>query len=225
LALFIIYRVLVYNHTTDIVISKEKHIMKNSKFAPSLSAAVCVLLALSLVLASCATPPTEEMENATTAVTRAENDPDAITYAASTLARARDALSRMRSEAEAKRYDAAKNYAAEAISAAEKAIADGRAAATRARDEAATLLTQVKTSLDETGKSLENAKGVQNIDLDFQTLDQDLDSARRTTAQAEVSLAGNNYQDSIDKSRTARGILSGIDTKVAGATISVSRKK
>jgi hypothetical protein len=180
---------------------------------------------VSLLWIGCAKPPTEEMENATTTVTRAENDPDAITYAASTLARARDAISRMRSEAEAKRYDAAKNYAAEAISAAEKAIADGRAAATRTREEAATLLTQVKTSLTETGTSLENAKGVKNIDLDFQSLDQDYDSAQRTTAQAEVSLAGNNYQDSIDKSRTARGILSVINTKVSGAAVSVSRKK
>jgi vacuolar-type H+-ATPase subunit I/STV1 len=186
---------------------------------------VCAFFALALVLAGCAKPPTEEMENAASAVTRAENDPDAITYAASTLARARDSLNRMRTEAEAKRYDAAKNYAAEAITAAEKAITDGRTAATRAREEASTLLTQVKTSLEETGKSLENAKGVKNIVLDFPTLDQDLDSARRTTAQAEVSLAGNNYQDSIDKSRTARGILSGIDTRVAGAAISVSRKK
>jgi copper chaperone CopZ len=165
------------------------------------------------------------MENATTVVTRAENDPDAIAYAGSTLARARDSLGRMRSEAEAKRYDSAHNYAAEAVSAAEKAIADGRAAAARAQEEAATLLTQVKTSLTETGKSLENAKGVKNIDLDFASLDQDYDSAQRTTAQAEVSLAGSNYQDSIDKSRTARGILSGIDTRVAGAAISVSRKK
>ncbi|MDR1972307.1 MAG: DUF4398 domain-containing protein [Treponema sp.] len=188
-----------------------------------MGALICALL--TLYLAACAKPPTEEMENAASAVTRAENDPDAVTYAGSTLVRARDALNRMRSEAEAKRYDAAKNYAAEAVSAAEKAIADGRAAASRAREEASTLLGQVKTSLAETGRSLENAKEVKNIDLDFAVLDQDYDSARRNTAQAEVSLAGNNYQDSLDKSRTARGILTGIDTRIAGAAVLVSRKK
>jgi hypothetical protein len=184
-----------------------------------------LLICALLLVSGCAKPPTEEMDNAASAVTRAENDPDAVTYAASTLSRARDALSRMRSEAESKRYDSAKSFAAEAISAAEKAIADGRTAAARAREEAASLLGQVKTSLEETGKSLENAKTVQGIVLDFNALDQDYDSARRTTAQAEASLAGNNYQDSADKSRTARGMLSIIDSKISGAAISVSRKK
>jgi hypothetical protein len=186
---------------------------------------LCMLIVLSLAVAGCAKPPTEEMENAASAVTRAENDPDAVTYAGSTLSRARDSLNRMRAEADSKRYDAAKSYAAEAVSAAEKAIADGRASAARAREEASTLLSQVKTSLQETGTSLERAKTVTNIDLDFNALDQDYGSAQRSTAQAEVSLAGSNYQDSLDKSRTARGILSGIDTKLAGATVAVSRKK
>ncbi|MDR3148252.1 MAG: DUF4398 domain-containing protein [Treponema sp.] len=184
-----------------------------------------LLIAALLLAGGCAKPPTEEMENAASAVTRAENDPDAVTYAASTLSRARDALSRMRSEAEAKRYDSAKSFAAEAVSAAEKAIADGRAAAVRAREEASSLLGQVKSSLEETGKSLENAKTVEGIVLDFNALDQDYDSAQRTTTQAELSLAGNNYQDSIDKSRTARGMLSVIDSTISGAAISVSRKK
>jgi outer membrane murein-binding lipoprotein Lpp len=186
---------------------------------------VCTVLTLSMLMAGCAKPPTEEMENAASAVTRAENDPDAIAYAGSTLARARDSLNRMRSEAEAKRYDAAKNYAAEATSAADKAIADGRTAASRTREEATSLLSQVKTSLVETGTSLENAKTVKNIDLDFNALGQEYENAQRTTAQAEVSLSGNAYQDSIDKSRSARGILGGINNKVAGATVSVSRKK
>jgi hypothetical protein len=192
---------------------------------PRITAFLCILTALSLAAMGCAKPPTEDMENAASAVTRAENDPDAVTYAGSTLNRARDALNRMRTEAESKRYDAAKSYAAEAVSAAEKAIADGRTAAARAREEASTLLGQVRTSLQETGTSLERAKAVKNIELDFNALDQDYDDARRTTAQAEVSLAGSNYQDSLDKSRTARGILSGIDTRIAGATVAVSRKK
>jgi hypothetical protein len=189
------------------------------------AALILVLLGVSLLAAGCAKPPTEEMENAASAVTKAENDPDAVTYAAASLSRARDALTRMRTEAESKRYDAAKSYAAEAVSAAEKAIADGRAAAARAREEASTLLGQVKTALDETGKSLENAREVRNAGLDFKALDQDYDGARRSAAQAEVSLAGNNYQDSIEKSRSARGVLSGIDAKLAGAVTSVSRKK
>jgi hypothetical protein len=186
------------------------------------TALICIF---GLVLAACAKPPVEEMENAASAVTRAENDPNAVTYAGATLSRAKDALNRMRSEAESKRYEAAKNFAAEAVSAAEKAIADGRAAAARAREDAASQLNQAKAALTDTGKSLENAKTVKNIVLDFDAMDRDYDNARRTTVQAELSLAENNYPDSVDKSRTARGMLSSIDGKISGAATSVSRKK
>jgi PBP1b-binding outer membrane lipoprotein LpoB len=186
---------------------------------------VSAVLAASLLWAGCAKPPVAEMEAAATAVTRAENDADAATYAGSALSRARDALNRMKAEAESKRYDTAKSYAAEAISAADKAVADGKAGAARAREEASALVNSVKTSLVETEKSIGSAKAVKNINLNFNSIDRDFENARRTTVQAEASLGGANYQDALDKGRSARGILSDITTKIAGATVSVSRKK
>jgi flagellar biosynthesis/type III secretory pathway protein FliH len=130
------------------------------------------VLALVISLGGCAKPPTEEMAAATEALIRAENDPDAAAYGETSLNRARDAIFRMRQEANAKRYDAAKSYAAEAISAAEKAISDGRIGAQRARDEAASLVATVKNSLVETQNSLDNAKRT-GLDLDYRSLDQD----------------------------------------------------
>jgi hypothetical protein len=184
---------------------------------------IAVVLALSL--AGCAKPPVAEMDLAESAVIRAENDSDAVNFGGSSLARAREALTRMREEAASKRYDAAKSFAAEAVNAANKAISDGRAASVRAREEAAALLATVKDSLEETGQAIDSAKTVENIDLDFAIVDRDFDTARRTTDQAEVSLAGNKYQDSMEKSRTAQGILGDISSKLAGAAVAVSRKK
>lgn len=184
-----------------------------------------IMAALAMLWTGCEKPPVAEMEAAESAVIRAENDSDAINYAGTSLTRAREALSRMREEAASKRYDAAKNYAAEAIGAANKAISDGRAASVRAREEAAALLATVKGTLEETGQTIDNAKTVKNIDLDFNAVDQDFDTARQTTDQAEVSLAGNKYQDSMEKSRAARGILGDISARIAGATVVVSRKK
>ena len=184
-----------------------------------------VMVVLALSLAGCAKPPAAEMDAAESAVIRAENDSDAVNFAGSSLARAREALTRMREEAASKRYDAAKSFAAEAVNAANKAISDGRAASARAREEAAALLATVKDSLEETGQAIDSAKTVENIDLDFALVDQDFDTARRTTDQAEVSLAGNKYQDSMEKSRTAQGILGDISSKLAGAAVAVSRKK
>ncbi|GHV87375.1 hypothetical protein AGMMS50255_6710 [Spirochaetia bacterium] len=186
---------------------------------------ICAAVTAALLLGACAKPPTEEMEAAVTAVTRAENDADAVTYAGSTLTRAREALNRMQAEADSKKYDAAKNYAAEAVSAAEKAIADGKAAAARAREEASGLINAVKGSLTETERAIDAAQGVKNIQLDFDALDRDFDTAKRTIDQAELSLAGAKYQDALDKGRTARVILSDITGKIAGATTAASRKK
>jgi hypothetical protein len=184
-----------------------------------------VVVLLTLFCAACAKPPLEEMDAAENAVIRAENDSDAVSFGESSLTRAREALSRMREEAASKRYEAAKNYAAEATTAADKAIRDGRAASARAGEEAAALLATVKDSLEETGRSIDNAKAVEHIDIDFNQVDQEFDFAQRTTDQAEVSLAGNRYQDSMEKSKTARGILGDISSTIAGAAMTVSRKK
>ncbi|AEF84233.1 putative lipoprotein [Treponema primitia ZAS-2] len=182
-----------------------------------------VLLALSLV--GCAKPPTAEMDNAIAAVTRAENDPDAIAYGSSSLARAREALSNMQAEAGAKRYDGAKTYAQEAINAADRAIADGKTGAQRARDEAATLVNGARTALTETEKNITAAKGVKNLGLDFDGISQDFNSAKNLVDQAQGSLSTGNYPDCVSKSQSARSILGNIDTKISQASIATSRKK
>jgi hypothetical protein len=175
-------------------------------------------------IAGCAKPPVEEMNNAREAVTRAENDADAALYAGNSLARARDALDRMQAEADSKRYDAAKTYAAEAVTAADKAVADGRAGAARAREEAAVLIAGLGPAIAETEQGLRAARSA-NLELDFTVLDQDLSAARQNADQAETALTGNQYQDAMEKGRNARAGLSDINQKLATAATAVSRKK
>ncbi|MDR1421130.1 MAG: DUF4398 domain-containing protein [Treponema sp.] len=194
------------------------------KRAAKTRAVLFVIFAVFLA-AACAKPPTEEMDAAASAVTRAENDAGAVTYAAGTLARARDALNRMRTEAEAKRYDAAKTFAAEAVSAAEKALADGKTGAERTREDAANLVAGLKGSVSETENSIRQAKRAGNLQVDFNTVDQDFQTARRTVDQAEVSLAGDDYADALEKGRTARGMLGDIDARLSSAATAASRKK
>jgi hypothetical protein len=194
-----------------------KHLHGHSKF---LAAAL-----FAVFLASCAKPPVEEMNAASAAVARAENDADAVTYAANTLARARDALNRMQTEADAKRYDSAKTFAAEAVNAAEKALADGKTGAERTREEAANLVGGLKNAVAETEDSIRAAKRAQNLQLDFGAIDRDFETARRTADQAEVSLASSNYTDALDKGRSARGLLGGISEQLSSAATAASRKK
>ena len=183
------------------------------------------LVLVVLALAACAKPPTEEMNKAQDAVIQAENDADAVTYAGNTLIRAREALVKMQGEADAKRYEAAKNFAAEAVSNAEKAIADGKAGAARARDEAANLISSLGGPLAETADAIEAAKQVKNIKLNFNELSGDMDSARRNYDEARQSLLSNNYRDSSAKSQTVRSLLAGINVKITEAVQAEARKK
>jgi hypothetical protein len=181
------------------------------------------ILGIILSLGGCAKPPTEEMAAATEALIRAENDPDAVAFGETSLNRARDAIFRMRQEANAKRYDAAKSYAAETISAAEKAINDGRAAAQRAREEAASLIATVKNSLAETEGLLSNAKQ-RELSLNYDALNRDLDDARNTIDQAEAVVAS-KPREALDKGQAARAALSDIRIRISQGVRETSSKK
>jgi hypothetical protein len=194
------------------------------KKLPIVPVLLSVAAAVILLAAACAKPPTDEMNKAIDAVTRAENDADAVTYAGNTLLRAQDALTRMREEAGSKRYDSARSLAAEAAAAAEKAISDGKSAAARAREDAVNLLNGLKTTVTETESALTNARQ-QNMNIDDNVLTEDLLSAKDTIDDAQRSFATGDYPDASSKGRTARSELENIKNRIAEATQAVSRKK
>jgi len=180
--------------------------------------AVCLILALFL---TCAKPPLAEMESAREAVFRAENDANASQYAASSLARARDALKNMEAAADSKRYDAAKTHAMEAIAAAEKAITDGVAASGRTKDEAASLVSTLVPEIEDTSRIVNGARYSQ-LDLDYDQLDSEIINAYDLSDRAENDQAQGRYQDAIDKAREVKADLFDINQRVSGA---VTRSK
>jgi hypothetical protein len=178
-----------------------------------------IFFSIVFVLSACATPPTDEMDKALNAVTRAENDIDAVTYAPTTVIRARDALMRMQSEVDAKRYGEARNYASEAITNAERAIAEGRAGSARAKEEAANLLGSLSAPLSETSKAVEAASrdGVQNSQVNFNSLSNEMNMANRTYSDAVDSFQENNYHDAITGGQNVRSLLVDIKSQLNGA--------
>jgi hypothetical protein len=187
--------------------------------------AIIVLFIFALAISACAAPPTEEMQKARDAVTRAENDADAVTYAGNTVVHARDALTRMPDDADTKNYDTAKEFALEAINSAEKAITDGKFAKERSKAEASTLLDSVQSSLAETSNAIDNAKSVPDIQLDFDALTQNTDEARQTFDEAQQSFQDGNNPDAIAKGEAVRGQLADINTTINEAAFDTSRKK
>jgi len=181
-------------------------------------------LAAAVFFAGCAKPPTEEMNNAVEMVTRAENDIDAVTYGGGSLARARDALARMRAEASSKRYESAKSSAAEASAAALRAIDEGRAGVSRARDEAASLVLELKPLITETEQGI-NAARAAGLPLDFGSVDRDFENACTEAENAQTSLDAGRFRESVDQSRAARSGLVAINQGLSGTATAVSRKK
>ena len=187
-----------------------------------------IILAAILVfglMSACSTPPREEMEKAHDAVIRAENDADAVIYASNVLVRARDSLARMQNEADAKRYDAAKAHAAEAVSQAERAIAEGKMGAARAKSDAENLISSLSGPLAETASSLDAAWKTEKVQLDFASLTADMEAARRTYNDAQQNLNNERYRDAISQGQTVRSLLAGINSNLTQGVQAVARKQ
>ncbi|GMO46551.1 MAG: hypothetical protein Ta2B_28160 [Termitinemataceae bacterium] len=183
-----------------------------------------VSFALVITAVSCAKPPLEEMNNATAAVSRAENDQDVPLYAANGLQRAKEALNAMQTASDAKRYDEAKQHAEEAVRYAEKAISDSKVALQRAKDDAASALSALEAAVTETEQSIADARRTKQK-VDFAEIDKDLTTAKTTQGEALTANNDKKYRDAVDKSQTARGLLSSITSRLTQTVIETSRKK
>jgi hypothetical protein len=177
------------------------------------------------LMAGCAKPPTEEMDAARDALTRAENNANAVNYAEGTLRRARSALETMYQEAEAKRYDSAKTYAAEALAAAERAVSEGQAAAVKAADDASNLIVSAKTEIQAAEQALDAARqrGLGNVN--FGALDDSVAEAWKTVEAAEMSLAQGEVRDAGSKAEAARSSAARISLALAEGARAASRKQ
>ena len=176
-------------------------------------------------LAGCARPPSAEMDAATAAVAEAEVNDDVRLYAADSLARARNLLSRMNSEAKAKEYESARTLAQEATVAAEQAVRDGKAAKAGAREAAATALSAAKVLLSEAERALTSARELSSISLDVGAVAQELQSAADTVADAESDISSADYDAALSKAQNARQQLASILGRMSDAAQAATRAK
>jgi HEPN domain-containing protein len=185
---------------------------------------ICVLFVSLALVTGCSREPTEEINNAEEAVARAKNDPDAVNYAGNLITQAEESLELMYDEVDAKNYDAAIDHANNAIAYAERAINEGSGQAWQKRNEATAVMGSVGALLLETEQRIETAKAA-NLPLDFNSIDSDFYSARRTFDQARSAMSGNRYQEAIFLSNNVRSDLNSINQKLGNTAMSVSRKK
>jgi hypothetical protein len=185
---------------------------------------IFVLLVSMSLITGCARPAIDEMNAAEEAVSRAENDPDAVSYSGNLIAQAKDSLAMMYDEADAKNYNAAINYANDAIAFAERAINEGSGQAWLKKNEATAIMSNLGAQIMETGQRIETAKAA-NLPLDFNSIDSDFNSAQSTYNQARSAMSGNRYQEAIFLSNSVRAGLNAVNQKLGSAVMEVTRQK
>lgn len=195
-----------------------------------------------LALSGCAKPPTAEMENAISAVTRAENEPNVVVYAENTLKLAQNSLTRMNEAANNKRYDEAKILAQETANLAERAISEARTGTANAqsnaisvseasnvnakdKENASNLIDSVKTSIAEAEQALENAQKVKSINLNTNAIVYELKKAKEFIEEAEAFLAEEDYRAAENAAAEARSAVSSAMSLIAEAARESSMKK
>jgi hypothetical protein len=187
--------------------------------------AMLVLALAGTVLAGCAKPPKAEMDAAEAAVARAEKNADVPLYAPETLQRAKAALEQMRAAASAKGYDKARALAAEATASADAAITEAAANKERAKAKAGELIAAVTAALPQTEKLIAQAAKVKRANLDIAQKKADFEAAKATLAEAQSAYDQGNYLDAADKAGTAQKALADIESAIAAAVQSATRKK
>jgi hypothetical protein len=196
---------------------------------------ILMVIIVMFAISACAKPPTAEMENAAAAVTRAENEPNVVTYAENTLRQAQNSLARMNEAANNKQYDEAKLLAQETIDLSERAISEARAgeakALTAARaeeakgsEDASHLINNVKSSIAETEQALENAQS-RNVRLNTSDVVYEIETAKELIQEAENSLAAKSYDEAEDSAAEARSSISNAMSMIAEAARESVRKK
>lgn len=182
-----------------------------------------VLLAL-LVLVGCAKAPTAEIEAAGQTMDQARAA-GAGEYAADSLKAAEDARALLDTELKAQEerfalvrsYDKASELAAAAKAAAQQAEQDAIEGRNRAREEAATLIAEVRASLTEVKNLLDRAPSGKGTAVDLAAMRADLSAIEESLTQVDSDFAAERYLESKTGAQVARDKARSIESEILRA--------
>lgn len=203
------------------------HVKAHAGARPGITIAItAITIAIAIaVIASCAQPPEEEMAAARQAVQEAERNPDVPQYAPRPLEEARQLLSQMESAAENRQHDTARTLAGQARTTAQRAVQDATTAKDNARTRARAAITAATSSMEEAQNTLDNARGVSGVRLDFQAIRSDLDTQAREIAAAETAFGNDQFAEAESRAENARSSLSELVQRISDAVRVASGRK
>ena len=185
---------------------------------------VVALLAMFLLVLSCAQPPKAEVDAARAAVAAAQSDPDVVTYSADALQQAKDTLARMEQFLKDGKYPDAKAAALQATSLATTARQAVAAAKQQAQSDATAIVADAKKQLNALLPTVAAANRTKPRGLDLTALANDLAAAQSKLADADSALAAGRFTDARDGASSVKAALSDIEKRISDA-IQAARKK
>lgn len=177
---------------------------------------LCFALGLIFVVASCAKPPTQELDAATAAINAAKQA-EADVYAADTYRSATNALNDANAKVEQKDYEGAKASATQAKELADRSKSESETSKRQIRDEAQATINRVAPGISDSRGNLSTAPRGKGADEDLDQLNADLSQAEANLSDARSSLNGGKFKDALAQARNAETKLSQVQGSVQGA--------
>jgi len=187
------------------------------------------LLAVALVGAGCAKPPTEAVAGAKEALQKAVGA-EAADYAPAELQQAQDAMASLDAELTAQEgrfaltrtYEKAGQLATAARTAAESAATAAAAGREAARNEATIAIESLRASVDEVKLLLEQAPKGKGTAADLEAMKSDLAAIESSLGELDQSMGQGHFKDASVKARAA---LDSANTIKADITAAMEARK
>ncbi len=194
--------------------------MKTKILVPSFILA----LGFSLLLAGCASAPTEDINSAKAAVTAAQTD-DTRSYAPESLKAAEDSLSKALAEVQSQdsKFAMSRDFKQaiallkSAKDEAEKAKSDAQANKTKVKADATAAIEALPQQIEEAQKALAKAPKGKDTKADIEAMHNDLKLAEESLNEAKAALSGEKYMDALTKANAAKEKATGIIDQINAA--------
>lgn len=172
---------------------------------------VLTLTGLAALTLACAKEPLPEIEGARNSL-QALQTSDAVSYAPQALTDAQDAMALLDAELKAQQdkfamfrsYDKTTQLAAAAKSTAERGLQQAETAKEEARNQAATMLAELKTNIEEIKTLMAEAPKGKGTQADLAALGSDLQQVEVTLTEADTAFAAGSYREASAKLEAAK---------------------
>jgi len=194
--------------------------------------AISLILGFGLVLAGCASAPTEEI-NATKAAIASIQTGDVKTYAPESLKAAEDGLNKALAAIQAqdgkfamtRDYKQASAMLKSAKELVEKAKGDAQLAMTKAKADAEAAIAALPQMIEEAKKALAKAPKGKDTKADLEAMQNDFKLAEEALNEASTALSQSKYNDALAKADSAKSMASSIIDQIKKAQEKVKGRR